>query len=85
MLTLVAVALEGCIFHIFNCIFVGDYTGNLKECALQNGVDTVAQTNLLSNLGGVYNVEFDILFSYNAFYVVGNALQGFFFVPKGIE
>ena len=82
---LLAIALEGRILHVLDSVLGGDDAGDAEECALEDGVGAAAQTDFGGYLGGVDDVEADVLAADDSLDVVGDALKGFFLVPEGVE
>jgi len=87
LLALLGVALHDCFLHVTHSLLDGQNAGELEECGLQNGVGTVAQTQLGCNLGCVDGVELNAPLSNDAFHLVGQVLFQLWFsrnVPPGL-
>ena len=85
ILALLAVRLHDEGFHLLHSEFDGNYLGDAEECALQDGVGAVAQTNLLSNLGGVDIVYLDVVLGEVALHLVGDEAYKLIAVKNGVE
>ena len=85
VLTLLAIRLNDEVLHLFYSLLNGDNTGDAEECRLEDGVGTVAETNLLSNLGSVDVVNLHMLLCKNSLNLVGDVVDEFLAVPNGVE
>ena len=85
VLTLAAIGLDDELLHLLDGQVNGDNLGDAEECALQDGVGAVAQTNLLSDLGGVDVVNLDVVVGEVLLHVVGQVLGQLVGVPNGVQ
>ena len=85
VLTLLAIRLNDEVLHLFYSLLNGNNTGDAEECRLEDGVGTVAETNLLSNLGSVDVVNLHMLLCKNSLNLVGDVVDEFLAVPNGVE
>ena len=85
ILALLAVRLNDEFLHLLNCEVNGDYFGDAEECALEDGVGTVAEADFLSDLGCVDVVNGDIVVSEILLDLVGEILGEFLSFPDGVE
>ena len=85
VLTFLAIALDDEFLHLLDGEIDGDDLGDAKECALEDGVGAVAQTNFLSDLGRIDIVDGDIMLCKVAFYLVGQVLGQLLALPDGVE
>ena len=85
VLALLAVGLEGRVLHVLHGVVDGDDAGDAEERALEYGVGASSESYLLGYLGGVDDVEPDLLASDHRLHIVGDALHGLLLVPEGVE
>ena len=85
VLTLAAIGLHDELLHLLDGQVNGDNLGDAEEGTLQDGVGAVAQTNLLSDLGGVDVVNLDVVVGEVLLHVVGQVLGQLVAVPNGVQ
>ena len=85
VLTLSTVRLQGSSLHLLNSELYGDHLGDAEEGRLKDGVGTVAQTNLLCNLGSVDSIDSDVVLSEVALYLVRHELLQLGIVEDGVQ
>ena len=85
VLALLAVGLVDGFLHIGHGLFVRDDARDLEEGALQDGVGAAAQADLTGDLGGVDQVEADVLVDDGLLHEVGDAGEGLFGIPEAVE
>ena len=85
VLAFLTVALHDEFLHLLNGQIHGDNLGDAEECALQNGVGAVAQSDFLRDFGCVDVVNGDIVLGEVLLDVVGKMLGQLVAVPYGVE
>ena len=85
ILTLCSVRLQGGSLHLLNCKLYRDNLCDAEESRLKDGVGTVTQTNLLSNLGSVDGINSDIVLSEVTLYLVRHELLQLLTLKDGVE
>ena len=85
VLALLAVGLVDGFLHVSDGLFVRDDAGDLEEGALQDRVGAAAQADLSRDLGGVDQIEADVLVHDGLLHEVRDALEGLLGVPEAVE
>ena len=85
VLSLGAIRLHDSFFHLLNGEFHGDDACDAEESALQDGVGTIAKTNLLCYLSGVDGIDGDVVLCKVAFYLVGHELGELVSLKDGVQ
>ena len=85
VLTLLAVGLHDCVLHVLHGVLCGDDAGDAEECALEDGVGTSAKADLCGDLGGVDDIDLDVLAADGSLHIIRDVLDGLFLVPEGVE
>ena len=85
ILTFLPIALHNELLHLLDCEIHGNHLRDAEECALENGVGTVAETDLLGDAGRVYVIYRDIVLREIAFHPVGKVGGEFVALPDGVE
>ena len=80
-----AVALDDELLHLLHSELHGDDACNAEEGRLQDGVRAVAETDFLSNLGGVDGIDGDVVLCEVALHLVGHELGQFLALEDGVE
>ena len=83
--TLLEVGLLNGILHVAEGFFHGDDVHQLEECRLQDGVGSVAQTDLRSQVDRVDDVELGVLLSQALLQVCGKSVFQFLGLPLAIQ
>ena len=84
ILTLLAVRLHDEFLHLLHSEVVRNDAGNLEECRLQDGVGTVAQTDLSSDLRSVDDVHVDIVEGQVFLHEIRKMFLGFSHTPRRV-
>ena len=84
ILTLLAVRLHDEFLHLLHSEVVRNDAGNLEECRLQDGVGTVAQTDLSSDLRSVDDVHVDVVEGQVFLHEIGKMFLGFSHAPRRV-
>ena len=85
ILSLLAVGLHDKVLHLLNGLFYRNHTGDAEECALQNGVGAVSESDFLGNLGGIDVVALHLLLGKHTLHIVGQVGSKFLAFPDGVE
>ena len=85
ILTLLAIALDDELLHLLNGQVDGDNLGDAEERALEDGVGAVAQTDFLSDLGGVDIVNRDVVVGEIFLHLCREVLGKLLTFPDGVE
>ena len=85
VLTLLAVRLHDELLHLLDGKVNRNNLRNAEECRLEDGVGTVAQTDLLCNLGSVDIVNLDVLLCEHTLHLVRNEVDEFLTVEDGVQ
>ena len=85
VLALLAVRSGSCILHEFHSVISRNDVCKLKECGLENRVDSAAQTDLFCNLHAVDGIEFDLLFGNGAFHLTRKLFIQLVEIPAAVQ
>ena len=85
VLTLLRVRLNDECLHLLYCEIQRNNLCDTEECRLEDGVGTVAETNLLSNLCSVDIVNCDVVLSEDALYLVRDEVNEFLAVEDCVQ
>ena len=85
ILALLAVGLHDEVLHLLNCLLNRDDFGDTEESRLEDGVGTVAQTDLLRNLSSVDVIHFNLMVSEVFLHFVRQVLNELVSLPDGVQ
>ena len=85
ILSLLSVRLHDECLHLLNCKISRYNLCYAEECRLKNGIGTIAQTNLLRNLGCIDIINLDIVLCKISLHFVGNEVNEFIAFENGIQ
>ena len=85
ILALLAVGLHDEVLHLLNGLLNRDDFGDTEESRLEDGVGTVAQTDLLRNLGSVDVIHFNLMVSEVFLHFVRQVLNELVSLPDGVQ
>jgi hypothetical protein len=85
VLTLLRVRLNDECLHLLYCEIQRNNLCDAEECRLEDGVGTVAETNLLSNLCCVDIVNSDVVLSEDALHLVRDEVNEFLTVEDSVQ
>ena len=74
------------VFHVFHGIVDGQDVGQFEESCLQDRIGAVAaQADFFGDLGGIDDIEADVLGSELAFYFIAEVVGDVVFIPAAVE
>ena len=85
VLTLLRVRLNDECLHLLYCEIQRNNLCDAEECRLEDGIGTVTETNLLSNLCCVDIVNSDVVLSENALHLVRDEVNEFLTVEDSVQ
>ena len=85
VLALLAIGMLNSILQVFNSICQRNNISQLEECRLHNHIDAAAQTNFLSNLYSINDVEFNIVLCNIAFELTRQLSVELFRLPVAVQ
>ncbi len=71
--------------HFRKCALKRYHFGYFEEGGLHDGVRAVAQANAFSNIGGIYNIELNIIPGHVFLYGIGKFILCFLRIPYAVE
>src|SRR5699024_1802285 len=71
--------------HQLDGMLLGNDVGQLEECRLQNGVDTSAQSDLLTDLDTVDHIELDVVVGNECFHLSRQMFLQSFHIPRAVQ
>jgi len=71
--------------HQLDSLLLRNDVRQLEECRLQNGVDTSAQSDLLTNLDTINYIELDVVVCDKALYLARQMLLDSFHIPRAVQ
>ena len=85
IVALMTVGFHNGILQMRYCLFQRQNAGEFKERRLNDHIGTVAQANLLCNLGRVQNIELNVVFGQIAFHLSRQMFLKFAFFPRAVQ
>ena len=83
--TLLAIGLNDGILQVACCFLYWNNICQFKECRLHNHIDSVAQTDFLSDVCSIYDIEVYIVFSHVSLHGSRQMFFKFCFAPYAVK